>query len=91
MFCVKKIVFLYYFRGSEDSANVLDLCVLVFRESTMDSQAFGRLITCSKRQLKSFVGCNVMLEPGEYVVVTLAFNHWTYGNACVTYGTACVM
>ncbi|KAL4230896.1 Calpain-15 [Mactra antiquata] len=64
-------------RGNEEHKGILDLCVLIFRESTSPHQAFGKLIKCSKRQLKSFVGCSAMLEPGEYVVVALSFNHWS--------------
>lgn len=54
-----------------------DLSVLILRDSTSPTQAFGPLVTSSKRQLKSFVGCRAILDPGEYVVVTLAFNIWT--------------
>ena len=66
-----------FFRGHEDHRGVLDLCVLVFRESTVPVRAFSTMIESSRRQLKSFVGCNVMLEPGEYVIMPLAFNHWS--------------
>ncbi|WAQ98637.1 CAN15-like protein [Mya arenaria] len=64
-------------RGVENHKGVLDLCILVMRETKSDTHPFGKLIKCSRRQLKSFVGCNVMLEPGEYVLVPLAFNHWS--------------
>ena len=57
----------------------MDLCVMIFRESSNSHQAFGSLVANSQRQLKSFVGCNTMLEPGEYVITALAFNHWSTG------------
>ncbi|XP_048772314.2 calpain-15-like [Ostrea edulis] len=57
--------------------NPADLCVLILRDSPNGVQAFGPLVACSNRQIKSFVGCNTMLEPGEYVVLPLAFNIWT--------------
>ena len=58
----------------------MDLCVAIFREATNTHMAFGPLVTNSQRQLKSFVGCNTMLEPGEYVITSLAFNHWSTGT-----------
>ncbi|KAK7097003.1 calpain-15-like isoform X2 [Littorina saxatilis] len=64
-------------RGVESSGkSPLDLCILVLREVNNAHVAVGKLITHSPRQLRCFVGCNVMLEPGEYVVIPLAFNHW---------------
>ena len=64
-------------RGVDKHSGMLDLCVLVLRESKTDDLSFSKLMTCSRRQLKSFVGCNVMLPAGEYVLVPLAFNHWS--------------
>ncbi|XP_063414757.1 calpain-15-like isoform X2 [Mytilus trossulus] len=63
--------------NSNGKQSTADLSVLILRDSSSPTQAFGPLVTSSKRQLKSFVGCRAMLEPGEYVVVTLAFNIWT--------------
>ena len=62
----------------------MDLCVIIFRESSNNQQAFGPLVVNSQRQLKSFVGCNTMLEPGEYVITALAFNHWSTGGSLST-------
>lgn len=62
---------------SNDNKNPADLCVLILRDSPNGVQAFGPLVACSNRQIKSFVGCNTMLEPGEYVVLPLTFNIWT--------------
>ncbi|KAI1286999.1 Calpain-D [Halotydeus destructor] len=54
----------------------LDLCVLVFRAVNSTLGKVGSLAKHSKRQVRGFVGCHAMLEPGIYVVVCLAFNHW---------------
>lgn len=68
----------YINRGNDNGKqSTADLSVLILRDSSSPTQAFGPLVTSSKRQLKSFVGCRAMLEPGEYVVVTIAFNIWT--------------
>lgn len=64
-------------RGVESSGkSPLDLCILVLREVNNAHVSVGNLITHSSRQLRCFVGCNVMLEAGEYVVIPMAFNNW---------------
>ena len=62
----------------------LDLCVVLFRrkDNTNHNDDFaasisvGELVSHSKRQIRGFVGCHAMLEPGEYTVMCLALNHW---------------
>ncbi|XP_050307838.1 calpain-D-like [Anthonomus grandis grandis] len=65
-------------RKSEKSQrSQLDLCVVLFK--ARQGTTIGSLVEHSKRQVRGFVGCCKMLEPGEYVVVPLAFNHWHTG------------
>ena len=68
-------------RNSERSQrSQLDLCVVVFRTTADGSTPqLGKVIEHSKRQVRGFVGCHAMLEPGCYLVVCLAFNHWQTG------------
>ncbi|CAH1174104.1 unnamed protein product [Phaedon cochleariae] len=70
-------------RKSEKSQrSQLDLCVVLFKART--GTTIGNLVEHSKRQVRGFVGCNKMLEAGEYVVAPLAFNHWHTGLDDVT-------
>lgn len=65
--------------SSRSNRSQLDLCVVIFRSSTTGPPQLGNLVKSSKRQVRGFVGTHVMLEPGCYLVVNLAFNHWHTG------------
>lgn len=68
--------FLFSRNAERSQRSQLDLCVVVFRTSDPSKGQVGALIKHSKRQVRGFVGCHAMLEPGMYIVVCLAFNHW---------------
>lgn len=59
----------------------LDLCIMVFRSTLIkrksrESIDIGSFVYYSQRQVRNFVGCSMILEPGEYVILCTAFNHW---------------
>eukprot|EP00095_Tigriopus_kingsejongensis_P005938 maker-scaffold316_size209483-snap-gene-1.35 protein:Tk05938 transcript:maker-scaffold316_size209483-snap-gene-1.35-mRNA-1 annotation:"PREDICTED: calpain-D-like" len=62
--------------SGRNNRSQLDLCVVIFRSSTTGPPQLGKLVNSSKRQVRGFVGTHSMLEPGCYLVVNMAFNHW---------------
>ncbi len=54
--------------------------MVVFRSSSTGQPQIGKMVACSKRQVRGFVGCHAMLESGCYLVVCVAFNHWHTGE-----------
>lgn len=63
----------------------LDLCVVLFRRNehqAVEEMATGDLVAHSRRQVRCFVDCHAMLEPGLYLVGCLAFNHWNSSEYC---------
>lgn len=67
-------------RSQESSKrNSVDLCICIYqcRGSEAVGGAVGRLLCCSKREVRYFAGTNFFLEPGIYLVFAMAFNHWS--------------
>lgn len=60
----------------------LDLCIMIFKAivieqgKTREMIDIGTLVDYSHRNVRNFVGCSLILEPGEYVILCTAFNHW---------------
>ena len=52
--------------------------------SLAHNQSVGKVISHSKREVRSFVGRSILLEPGEYTIVCTAFSHWTQGEILKT-------
>jgi calpain-15 len=54
----------------------LNLCVAVYSVPEFPLSYIGHLMASSECLVQSSVGCEKVLEPGHYVVVCMAFNHW---------------
>ena len=54
----------------------LDLCLAVYSVPELPRSHIGHLVANSESLVNSSVGCGTILNPGHYVVVCMAFNHW---------------
>ena len=59
----------------QNMSKCMDLNIVVFRCNEKNF-APNKVITNSRRQLKSFVSCAHVFEPGMYMVLPMAFNHY---------------
>lgn len=71
----------------------VDLCVALYRTGSVAAPQIGQLVVHSRRQLRGFVATNAFLEPGLYLIVCLAFNHWDLNpvEGAVTHYPPCVL
>ncbi len=74
----------------------VDLCVALYRTSSVAAPQVGGLVVHSRRQLRGFVATSAFLEPGLYLIVCLAFNHWSLNgtptaNGSITVYPSCVL
>ncbi|XP_020605318.1 calpain-15-like [Orbicella faveolata] len=62
---------------AEGVKSLLDLSIIVCRTSSGTLSPRPLSLVChSRRQVKSDVSCNGILEEGTYMIVCSAFNHW---------------
>lgn len=81
-------------RNSDKSQrSPVDLCVALYRTGSVAAPQIGSLVVHSKRQLRGFVATSAFLEPGLYMIVCLAFNHWNCSevNESITLYPPCVL
>ena len=71
----------------------VDLCVALFRTGSVAAPQIGGLVVHSRRQLRGFVATSAFLEPGLYLIVCLAFNHWNLNQpeGSITLYPPCVL
>ena len=71
----------------------VDLCVALYRTGSVAAPQIGQLVVHSRRQLRGFVATNSFLEPGLYLIICLAFNHWDLNpvEGSVTLYPPCVL
>ena len=69
-------------RGGSVTQNLVDLATLIMKYPTGESSELDSIplpISCSivsGSQIQSIVTCSGFLDPGRYVILPLAFNHW---------------
>jgi calpain-15 len=54
----------------------LQLCVAVYSVPEFPLSHIGHVLANSESLVESCVGCGTILNPGQYVAVCMAFNHW---------------
>ena len=59
----------------------LDMCLALFSVPEFPLSHIGHLMANSKSMVQSSVGCGTILNPGHYVAVCMAFNHWGTSRA----------
>jgi len=68
----------YFDRGNSNHEDFVDMVIIVMENLNNRKQ---RTVECSKRDCKSYVGCDLEgLESGEYTVACLAFKHLNEGK-----------
>lgn len=55
---------------------LLPICAAVFQLKDLQRNIAGDLIDFSGYKIREFVGCDVMVDKGLYLVAIYAFNHW---------------
>lgn len=59
----------------------LNLCLAVYSVPEFPLSHIGHLMANSESVVQSSVSCEKILEPGHYVAVCMAFNHWDTSRA----------
>lgn len=56
------------------TSNPLDLMVVVIRTNGGQVTGEPKVVAFTRRQVKAFVSCGAMLEPGDYIILCCSFN-----------------
>lgn len=73
------------FSGEHSRKSLVDLAVLVLQYESQvgEDSSLPLPLTCelaSGCQLQSMISCSGFLEPGNYAILPLAFNHWVLNS-----------
>ena len=55
---------------------LLPICMAIFQLKDVQIKTCGDLVDFSGYKIREFLGCDVMLDKGVYLISTYAFNHW---------------
>lgn len=56
---------------------LLPICVSIYQLKDVQMKTCGDLVDFSGYKIREFLGCDVMLDKGVYLIAIYAFNHWT--------------
>lgn len=55
---------------------LLPICVAIFQLKDVQMKTCGDLVDFSGYKIREFLGCDVMLDKGVYLIAIYAYNHW---------------
>ena len=56
---------------------LLPICVSIYQLKDVQMKTCGDLVDFSGYKMREFLGCDVMLDKGVYLIAMYAFNHWS--------------
>lgn len=67
---------------------LLPICAAIFQLKDVQMKTCGDLVDFSGYKIREFLGCDIMLDKGVYLIALYAFNHWNSASSSTKTGQA---